>query len=75
MVGWGYMATLYRKIIWQRYMATLFGNTNSLVHFTYVSDCIVCISNGFLYLIRFIVTHEICIFVTIVPISVPSLTK
>ena len=41
----------------------------------YVLGCIVCISNGSLNLILFILTHVIWIVLTHVPVSKPSLAK
>ena len=48
---------------------------NSLVHFKYFLGCVVCVSNGSIILILFIVTHGICVIVTRVPVSIRSLAK
>ena len=48
---------------------------DSLDYFKYFFGCIVCISIGFLNIIRFILAHVICIFETLVLVSMPSLAK
>ena len=48
---------------------------NLLEYFKYFSGCIVCISNGPLNLICFIVAHAILYFVTRVPVSMPWMAK
>ena len=46
-----------------------------IILFKNLLGCIVCISNGSLNLILFILAHVICIFVTHVPVSMPLLAK
>ena len=45
------------------------------LYFKYFFGCIVWVSNGSLDLIWFILAHVICIVVTHVPVSMPSLAK
>ena len=62
----------YVNVWWKTLQLISIGNIcpsypNSLVYFKYFLGCIVCISNGALNLIWFILAHVICIFETHIP--------